>query len=90
MMVITTNHIDKLDPALIRPGRVDTCLQFKKCTPAAIMDIFHNFYGRDSLPTDFDIRQVPDNAWTPAEVVQIFVTNSRQPNKALQRVCSDQ
>ena len=58
MMVITTNHFDKLDPALIRPGRVDTCLQFRKCEPAAIMDIFYNFYGKDCLPGGFDINQV--------------------------------
>ena len=57
-MVITTNHFDKLDPALIRPGRVDTCLQFKKCDPEAIMCIFYNFFGHDSLPEDFDINQV--------------------------------
>ena len=52
MMVITTNHLDKLDPALTRPGRVDTCLHFRKCAPAAILDIFYNFYGPDSLPED--------------------------------------
>merc|ERR1739844_198674 len=31
MMVMTTNHLEKLDPALIRPGRVDLSLEFKRC-----------------------------------------------------------
>ena len=58
MMAITTNHLDKLDPALIRPGRVDTCIQFGKCSQAAIMDIFYNFYGKENLPDGFDTNQV--------------------------------
>merc|ERR1712241_241592 len=28
MMVMTTNHLEKLDPALIRPGRVNLSLEF--------------------------------------------------------------
>ena len=27
-MVMTTNHPEKLDPALVRPGRVDVNMQF--------------------------------------------------------------
>jgi len=88
MMVITTNHLDKLDPALIRPGRVDTCLQFRKCEPAAIMSIFYTFYGKKGLPEGFDIQQVPGNTWTPAEIVQIFVNHCTQPGQGLSTVCA--
>ena len=58
MMVITTNHFNKLDPALIRPGRVDTCLELKRCKPQAIMSIFNTFYGEESIPEDFDTKKV--------------------------------
>jgi len=88
MMVITTNHLDKLDPAIFRPGRVDTCIQFRKCKSEAIMEIFHNFYGGSGLPAGFDLQQVPDNVWSPAEIVQIFVNNCQDPVKALETVCS--
>eukprot|EP00092_Neocalanus_flemingeri_P035709 GFUD01038880.1.p1 GENE.GFUD01038880.1~~GFUD01038880.1.p1 ORF type:complete len:628 (+),score=164.89 GFUD01038880.1:60-1943(+) len=90
MMVITTNHIDKLDPALIRPGRVDTCIQFGKCKPEAVMSIFQNFYGQENLPESFDSKQVPDETLTPAEVVQIFVNNSATPCRGLQVICAEQ
>jgi len=45
IFVLTTNHIDRLDPALIRPGRVDMHLQY----PSVITDeqielMFKQFY----------------------------------------------
>merc|ERR1719445_1801 len=40
MMVMTTNHLEKLDPALIRPGRVNLSLEFKRCTKQAIGEFF--------------------------------------------------
>ena len=58
MMVITTNHFNKLDPALIRPGRVDTCLELKRCKPEAVLAIFNIFYGQENLPDNFDINKV--------------------------------
>jgi len=90
MMVITTNHFNKLDSALIRPGRVDTCLEFRKCSPGAVMSVFTNFFGKESIPQGFDIHQVPDNTWTPAQVVQIMVKNSTKPIKGLQTICAKQ
>merc|ERR1712004_450128 len=32
IMIITTNHPDKLDKALVRPGRIDMALEFGRCT----------------------------------------------------------
>ena len=58
MMIMTTNHVKKLDPALIRPGRVDTCLELKRCKPEAIMEIFKAFYGEENIPEGFTLEKV--------------------------------
>ena len=71
MMVITPNHQDKLDPALTRPERVDTCLHFRKCVPAAILDIFYNFYETESLP-DRKGQQVSITLWW---LLQLFIVD---------------
>merc|ERR1719270_3036209 len=69
MMVMTTNHLEKLDPALIRPGRVDLSLEFKRCTKSAIGEFFETFFPENHL----NINNVEDFVWTPAEVAQICV-----------------
>ena len=55
---MTTNHVKKLDPALIRPGREDTCLELKRCKPEAIMEIFKAFYGEENIPEGFTLEKV--------------------------------
>nr|QQV29708.1 AAA family ATPase [Kaumoebavirus] len=39
VVVMTTNHIEKIDPALIRPGRVDCKIEFKKATSVMIREV---------------------------------------------------
>lgn len=41
---ISSNHYDKLDPALIRPGRIDITIHFDNVTRAIIREMFMHFY----------------------------------------------
>merc|ERR1711956_112119 len=82
MMVITTNHLEKLDPALIRPGRVDLSLEFKRCNKKAIGDFFETFFPRNNL----DVKNVEDGVWTPAEVAQICINHQDDVELAIQKI----
>lgn len=44
---MTTNHKEKLDPALIRPGRVDRIIELKNADRLQIKEIAKRFYGKD-------------------------------------------
>jgi ATP-dependent 26S proteasome regulatory subunit len=44
MVFMTTNHIERLSSALIRPGRVDVRLAFTHATEAQTTDFFTGFY----------------------------------------------
>lgn len=39
ILFMTTNHVDRLDPALIRPGRVDVKQHFSYCTEAMFSQV---------------------------------------------------
>jgi chaperone BCS1 len=45
IIFMTTNHIERLDPALIRPGRVDLVELVDNASPAQARRLFTRFYG---------------------------------------------
>jgi mitochondrial chaperone BCS1 len=45
IIFLTTNHLDRLDPALIRPGRVDLSTLIDDAVPEQARTLFTNFYG---------------------------------------------
>ena len=49
IIIMTTNHVKKLDPALIRPGRIDLNINFKKASIKDIKEIL-NFYWKKEVP----------------------------------------
>ena len=62
ILFATTNHFDKLDPALCRPGRMDWHIEFKLASAYQAGELFKRFY----LPSD--VGSIPTNdATTSAE-----------------------
>lgn len=47
VIFLTTNHIERLDPALIRPGRVDLAALIDDADPEQAKRLFLNFYGTE-------------------------------------------
>ena len=57
IMFMTTNHRNKLDPALIRPGRCDIDIELKNATQAQAESLFLHFYPNlQKQAKDFGIR----------------------------------
>ena len=53
MVFFTTNHREKLDEALIRPGRMDRHFEFRPAEPEAVKAQFMRFYAKvESRPLD--------------------------------------
>lgn len=49
IVVMTTNHPEKLDPALVRPGRVDMRASFHCASRQGVEEIFMNFFQDGAL-----------------------------------------
>lgn len=52
LLFMTTNHKERLDSALIRPGRIDYQLQFEEATQEQTRLLFINFYKSIILAND--------------------------------------
>jgi chaperone BCS1 len=64
--IVTTNHIEKLDPAIVRPGRIDEVVEVGPLALDSARCMFRAFYDRDGIE-DYAPR-------TGAELQSIFST----------------
>ena len=47
--MMTTNHVEHLDPALTRPGRIDYIVHFQNITTELAEQMFRSFYSTQDL-----------------------------------------
>eukprot|EP00899_Mesostigma_viride_P012697 jgi/Mesvir1/21428/Mv20899-RA.1 len=50
LLMLTTNYVDKLNAALVRPGRVDRQLELKLASRDQIYRLFLHFFGARAVP----------------------------------------
>ncbi|KAG2613958.1 AAA-ATPase At3g28580-like [Panicum virgatum] len=60
LMVFTTNHPERLDPALLRPGRMDRKIELGYCTAPALRVLAKNYLGVGDDGSDEDADADPD------------------------------
>ena len=68
MIIITTNHIEHLDPALIRAGRVDLKCEFKRPDSEMIIEFIRKFYEIEL--ESFEMKVLPESM---ADVEQLCI-----------------
>lgn len=83
IIIFTTNHKNKLDPALLRPGRLDMHIHMSYCTPVGFKILALNYLGITDHLLFGDIENLIQNVEaTPAEVAEYLLKNE-DPELAL-------
>jgi len=82
ILIISTNFPERIDKALIRPGRIDMIVHFQKCTLAVLNEMVSSFYDKEVALTDVNL----DGKWTPAEVNQILFRNFEDPDAGVKEL----
>jgi len=88
ILFMTTNHIERLSPALIRPGRVDVRVLFDLASKSQIRGMFWRFYKDLKLP---DLEQIvekvvdgiEERTVSTAQLQGLFIRYKAQPLELL-------
>ncbi|KAF0908751.1 hypothetical protein E2562_028570 [Oryza meyeriana var. granulata] len=74
IIVFTTNYKDRLDPALLRPGRMDMHIYMGYCGWEAFKTLAHNYFLVDDHPLFPEIQELISQVEvTPAEVSEMLL-----------------
>jgi len=96
IICLTTNFIEKIDKALIRPGRFDCHIHLDNTPPKVILQMINHFYNKNKekvdeieFLSDYDnlLKQLNNYCylngkliWSPAKITQICLTYMNEPD----------
>ena len=76
ILIISSNHYDKLDPALIRPGRIDITHEFSNASHNVISEMYLHLFGNQIQQSN--LKKIKEYFYSPAEIINIYVSNMNE------------
>lgn len=77
ILIMTSNDYNSLDPALVRPGRIDITLEMKNADKNIIRDMYKYYYNEDI--NNESLNKLVDYSISPAKIVNIRLqSNSKE------------
>jgi ATP-dependent 26S proteasome regulatory subunit len=76
ILIISSNHYDKLDPALVRPGRIDITHELNNVSHNTLAEMYFNLFE-----TKIDrekLMKVEEFLYSPAEIINMYVANKNE------------
>ena len=88
IMIISSNHYHELDPALIRPGRIDVTLELSYASRSIINEIYSHLF--DETIDDKTLKKIKDYFYSPAEIINIYMNEERNKEMFIKRLLKNQ
>lgn len=89
IVFMTTNHVDRLDAALVRPGRIDRKFIFDNASEHQIRTIFRRYFDSPSLEEEF-VSDLKRRGWigkvSMAQLQGLFIQFYPTPEQLLSHV----
>ncbi|KAG8906202.1 hypothetical protein FRB99_007418 [Tulasnella sp. 403] len=79
LLFATTNYVNRLDPALLRPGRMDVKIHYKMSTRDQIINLFKRFYPCASPESAADKKRMSSLELTPPPTPDLSPSDSDEP-----------
>lgn len=100
IVIMTTNHVDQLDDALVRPGRVDMKVHLGNISSKSAEEMFLRMFSPDlggasrysnefvqACASQF-ARQIPDDTLTPSRLQGFFQMHLDSPQDAVDNIAA--
>jgi len=76
IMIVTSNHYDKLDDALTRPGRIDITHELKNASHQTISEIYFHLFNNKI--DERKLKKVKEYLYSPAELINIYISHKNK------------
>ncbi|XP_071716628.1 AAA-ATPase At2g46620-like [Rutidosis leptorrhynchoides] len=88
IMIFTMNSKDKIDPAILRPGRIDVHIYFPLCNFNSFKTLASNCLGLKDHKLFPQVEEILQTGATmsPAEMSELMISNRGSPGRALRSV----
>jgi len=84
IMIISSNHYHDLDPALIRPGRIDITLELSYASHETIKEIYTHLF--DETINNNMLEEIKEDFYTPAEIINIYMNEEQDKTRFIERL----
>jgi SpoVK/Ycf46/Vps4 family AAA+-type ATPase len=88
IMIISSNHYQDLDPALIRPGRIDVTLELSYVSHKIIQEMYKHLF--DEIIDMKQLEKVKEYFYSPAEIINIYMNEERNKERFMERLCKNE
>lgn len=84
ILIISSNHYNKLDDALVRPGRIDLTMKMTNASRHTIREMYQHFYKNKMR--EKDLTKIKEDFYSPAEIINLYILHKESPGAFTNRL----